>query len=779
MTYERNQFTIHSERGIPCSPRWFCDGRLSFGYDEKGIYRLEYFMPIKDNGNSIIFRRGIFDCFRCSVRANGLRYCGDYQNTGVTPFGLCSDWSIGADKGKYGVYAVNEAVVFSFESAFDCDFVLSWYASTQFIPTDNGEIDGGTLGYRRSWHDWSEDDGMLLGGFTDARGDDAYTLYAAVVSNRQMQHCRSAYNDRHECTLHGNGTQYFGILFGTDLDNLKMRAKQFSHSFSSYIEQQNQRYLGLQARTPILHTGIEELDAFAALAPYYHESLKPRDLPGTVRAKTSRYWVWGWDTMISNLCSFLWGDDSYLEQMLDYYASVYDPNTGLPHASCYDGSNSTVPAPSSLDGIFIVLLEQYGNLCNDTSLWRKHHSTVAQMLQRLIASQSKIPGLFVGTSLFPDFPKCLKENGRDISLFNNSIYYAMLRAAEHILLSNGDSALAAQAHDLFCQMEQTFFRSFFNREKGYFTNSIDADTLVQRDCINYCGYFWDSDYHEELLGLFSDKCIDSVLKNAMSLMSFRAFPLWDDSFDADANQFHCTWGAVEEVLLRLGKNTEHREPTNLWIKKLRYWMSKLTCPEGESFAYETETPELDRWNSESGTWQAYTARKWYSELFGVILGLSFDRGGLTFSVPQIQFSLSNLNMFGKRFRIRTEGSGDAIESIIVNGHKLCGSLKAPTDLLLSDAENDIVIVLGKPQMTYLARATGMVLTDYSMDNDRICCQASGLGTSRLLVHGDAEILIDGKLCPTRVASGYTIAEVTEWLPDRMHDVEIVSKILRR
>ena len=71
------------------------------------------------------------------------------------------------------------------------------------------------------------------------------------------------------------------------------------------------------------------------------------------------------------------------------------------------------------------------------------------------------------------------------------------------------------------------------------------------------------------------------------------------------------------------------------------------------------------------------------------------------------------------------------------------------------------------------------MTDYSMDNDRICCQASGLGTSRLLVHGDAEILIDGKLCPTRVESGYTIAEVTEWLPDRMHDVEIVSKILHR
>ena len=262
------------------------------------------------------------------------------------------------------------------------------------------------------------------------------------------------------------------------------------------------------------------------------------------------------------------------------------------------------------------------------------------MLQRLIASQSKIPGLFVGTSLFPDFPKCLKENGRDISLFNNSIYYAMLRAAEHILLSNGDSALAAQAHDLFCQMEQTFFRSFFNREKGYFANSIDADTLVQRDCINYCGYFWDSDYHEELLGLFSDKCIDSVLKNAMSLMSFRAFPLWDDSFDADANQFHCTWGAVEEVLLRLGKNTEHREPTNLWIKKLRYWMSKLTCPEGESFAYETETPELDRWNSESGTWQAYTARKWYSELFGVMVVCIATEGGENVAKKQTSGNLA-------------------------------------------------------------------------------------------------------------------------------------------
>lgn len=778
MTYERTQFTIHSERGIPCSPRWLCDGRLSFGYDEKGIYRLEYFMPVRDNGNPIMFRRGVFDCLRCSVRANGLRYCGDYQNTDVTPFSLRSDWSIGVDKGKYGVYAVDEAVVFSFESVFDCDFVLSWYTSTQFIPADNGEVDGGTFGYRRSWHDWSEQEGTLLGGFTDTREDEAYTLYAAIVSHEQMQHSRSAYNGRHECILHGNGTQYFGILFDTDPDNLKMRAKQISRDFSSRIEQQNQRYFDLQARIPVLCTDIEELDTFAALAPFYHESLKPRDLPGTVRAKTSRYWVWGWDTMIANQSSFIWSDDSYLKQMLDYYASAYDPNTGLPHASCYDGSNSNVPAPSSLDGIFIILLEQYGALCNDISLWQKYHSTVVQMLQRLLASQSRIPGLFVGTSLFPDFPKCLKENSLDISLFNNSIYYAMLRAAEHILLSNGDGALAAQVHELFCQMEQTFARSFFNRERGYLANSIDADTLTQRDCINFCGYFWDSDYHEELLGLFADKCIDSVLKNAMSSMAFRAYPLWDDAFDGDANQLHCTWGAVEEVLLRLGKNTDHHEPIALWIKKLRYWMSKLTCPEGESFAYETETPELDRWNSESGTWQAYTARKWYSELFGIILGLSVDRGGLTFSVPQIQFSLSNLNMFGKRFCIRTEGSGDAIESIIVNGHMLHGSLKVPADLLLNDADNDIVIVLGKPQMTYLARAIGLLLTDYSMDNDRICCHASGLGTNRFLTHGDAEILIDGKPCQISAASRCAIAEVTGWLPDKMHDVEIVSKSQR-
>ena len=775
MTYERTQFTIHSEQGIPCSPRWICDGRLSFGYDEKGVYRLEYFMPVRNNGNPIIFRRGIFDCFRCSVRANDLRYCGDYQNTSVTPFSLCSDWSIGTDKGRFGVYAVDEAVVFSFESAVNCDFVLAWYTSTQFIPSENGEVDGGTSGYQRSWHDWSEQEGTLLGGFTDTREDEAYTLYVAIVSSGQMQHFRSAYNGRHECILHGNGTHYFGILFDTDPDSLKMRAKQLSRNFLAPIEQQKQRYLDVQAHTPVLHTDIEELDTFTALTPFYHESLKPRDIPGTVRAKTSRYWVWGWDTMIANLGAFLWGDYSYLKQMLDYYASVYNPHTGLPHASCYDGSNSNVPAPSSLDGIFIILLEQYGALCNDTSLWKKYHSTVAQMMQRLISFQSKIPGLFVGSSLFPDFPKCLKENGRDISLFNNSIYYAMLRAAEHILLSNGDHALAAQAHDLFCKMEQTFCNSFFDQERGYLANSIDADTLTQRDCINYCGYFWDSDYHEELLGLFADRCISSVLENAMSSMAFRAYPLWDDAFDVDANQLHCTWGAVEEVLLRLGKNTDHHEPIALWIKKLRYWMSHLTCPEGESFAYETEAPELDRWNSESGTWQAYTARKWYSELFGIILGLSVDRGGLTFSVPQIQFSLSNLNMFGKRFHICTEGRGNAIESIIVNGQRLHGSLKVPADLLLSDAENNIVIVLGKPQMTYLARATGMVLTDYSMDSGRICCQASGLGTIRLLLCGDAEILIDEKSYQTKTAGGYTIAEVTEWLPGKMHTVKIVSK----
>ena len=73
MKFDISNGCVYSKNGIPAMPRWFCDGRLAVKYGNEGVERIEYYVPEKEHGNQIIFNQGIFDCFRISIKKEGLR----------------------------------------------------------------------------------------------------------------------------------------------------------------------------------------------------------------------------------------------------------------------------------------------------------------------------------------------------------------------------------------------------------------------------------------------------------------------------------------------------------------------------------------------------------------------------------------------------------------------------------------------------------------------------------------------------------------------------------
>ena len=72
----------------------------------------------------------------------------------------------------------------------------------------------------------------------------------------------------------------------------------------------------------------------------------------------------------------------------------------------------------------------------------------------------------------------------------------------------------------------------------------------------------------------------------------RAIPVWDDSYDMDANQLHCTWPVVDEYVLRAAGKTGRRWILEAWAGWVSYWMDQLVCPEGISCRIETSRPEF-------------------------------------------------------------------------------------------------------------------------------------------------------------------------------------------
>ena len=67
-----------SKNGLPNDSLYFCDGRLAFAFDKQGVKELRYFMPFKKSPNPLLFRRNIFDCFRCIAEKDGKRYTPEF-----------------------------------------------------------------------------------------------------------------------------------------------------------------------------------------------------------------------------------------------------------------------------------------------------------------------------------------------------------------------------------------------------------------------------------------------------------------------------------------------------------------------------------------------------------------------------------------------------------------------------------------------------------------------------------------------------------------------------
>lgn len=88
MRYSIKNGAIYSKNGFPLPKQWFADGRLAFSYDKSGVEQIEYFIPTAKDGNRIIFKRNIFDCFRPSIQIGERRYTPDYANLYIMPYGL-------------------------------------------------------------------------------------------------------------------------------------------------------------------------------------------------------------------------------------------------------------------------------------------------------------------------------------------------------------------------------------------------------------------------------------------------------------------------------------------------------------------------------------------------------------------------------------------------------------------------------------------------------------------------------------------------------------------
>lgn len=757
--------------GMPIPFQWFTDDRLSFEMDEMGVTRVIYLNPLTRAGNPFIFMRRLMDGFRLYVEQDKVTYSPQLTNYSFLPFGFTADWLLNGIILKYSVHAVEESIVFSLElpdntpSNLDCK--LEFYESFKLTPCDRDDFMLSDWGAERKWGKWNFDAGnnCLLNGYTETPSGEETDLNKLDIQKWKsfLNVCITAGFELKQVVREQNTKQilrsknklqagkiYSYIISFIPEEGAIEKTKTKLFKSQNTIKERLDYYAGITQSHPVLISPHKELNKFMAMAPIFAEVLKVKKIPGAMRSNNVIYWVWGWDGMTSNSSLPYWGDADYLKQMLGCYMETADPENGIVHAFRNDMSIALFSSTPS-QAIYISLLYLYYSQTHDIEEVKKRYAFSKTIFDRILLLEAKNTGFCRGISLFPDFPKFMKETGRDASLFNNSLFYGAVRSLECLAILMDDLPYRDKARAVFTRFEKNFLPKFFNKEKKFFVSSIDTETLEQRDSYNLAAVKWDMGCFADLVDEVSPVSMDFMAKNLISNVGLREVPLWNDSFDGDGNQLHCWFTANAQYFIRTANENNRADLLSKFVGWVEYWTSQLTCPEAINYYAENVKPERERWNSMSGVWQMFGLKEWYLSVIHGIVGLDAGPGGITFyPYDGEEMTLQGFHYLGKQYDIEMKGSGKYIAEMDVNGVKYFG-----TNILPLDAGQNItgkrvnVSVLRtkqKQNRVFIKSGYGIELHEYTCKDSKIKARVGGLGTCNLKLHAETEpnVVINGK-----------------------------------
>ena len=669
--YQIKKGKILTDNGLPFAPRWFCDGRLAVQVDNMGLADINYFGANSDKYIAFHkrFRNGM-QFFIKNEKGTNLLKPGACE---ILPFGFNSD----SEKCAFSLFLANETIYFIIEPKEIIDFSLEFYDDYRFYPDTSEHRDVRYGGAPREWSEFTFLNNILSVSYTsqDRKTNIAFSSNAVMTYNKSKKGGKHILSAK---ALQKGEEFVLAIHFSNGANN----------DFAKYKEDiatQFKRYETVANRTPVLHSSHKVLNQFFELAPMYHESLKTIDVKGAIRAQSTHYWVWGWDSMTSNNCSLYWGDHAFIGDMLSFM-ETYSDGSGIAHAFSTNMQNGDAAAPPA-QGMYLCLMDLYRLSGGDIS---KHYSFAKRLFDMILATEVGEIGLCKGYSLYPDHRDLIHETGQDISSFNNTVSYCSVCSMEKIAKSMGDMDTAEKARAFAERMETNFCNMMYNPKFNFFDASVEATTFEKRDVASNNSIKWENNYCEHLISGVAKECLNFYENHLVCKAGIRPHPEWDDCYDADSNQLHCWWPVMSEFYIRLINRFDRPKLMNQYIGWVEYWTERLMCPEGIDCYCDDPNVPFDNWNAMPGIWHAYSVRGFYNAIVHGFIGIDFDENGINFyPYSGEEVSVEQLHWGEKTFSVSMRGSGPLILDVVLNGVSL-GSVKTIPYKLLA-RENEIFV----------------------------------------------------------------------------------------
>ena len=392
------------------------------------------------------------------------------------------------------------------------------------------------------------------------------------------------------------------------------------------------------------------------------DSLKVKDLPGAIRAADSGYWVWGWDSMVYSDAMLFVQDAAAARDMLAYYRRLAHPRLGIPHAITLDG-NPLLAMAFPAQCLYAVLLYNTYVFTGDRALLAEFFPFAASLVRRAVEQEVGETGLVRGVSLYPDFPECLGQDGEDLSVFNNSIFYQALRALATLAEDAGVPAEAAEFTAHADRLAVNFER-FLDPQTGYFVDSLSARDFSPRRHYPVYALLWVTPFAHDLVRGREQGIAAFMRQHFPARHGVRLFPRWDECFYRDGNQLGMYMPVIEPFYLEMMRLTAQPDAIPEWFANLAWFWRQLTIPEALTCEMANHGLTVDN----PGRKQAFCVKAWYSMFMHAIAGIEPGLHGIQFTPSDAgDIAIRRLQIRGHLLDIRIQGRGWDIGELRLNG----------------------------------------------------------------------------------------------------------------
>ncbi len=674
-------------QGFPLSHVHFSGGRTGMAVaGHGGIVDLIYYGR-QSLGGASVFRSDFPHSpwpkiFRVTLEIDGQAYAPDFQNARLYPFGFeAKGCSVGVEY-FVQVFLLNDALVQSVR-------ILDNPANSQvrLKASHHGHVR--TTPDFRKWTPWvsaREGNGVV----TSCRDVLSETALRAAVAERKtnpVQKITFENTDVADAEIHvgvcsTNGlshkstggvhegfkhyflTQPFSdeaaliMCFHPEQGGLTWRMKDLSARALDECRTQVNTWQSRIEQRPRIGVGSPEFRSCLENIPGVLDSLKVADIPGAMRAAAHGYWVWSWDNLVYPEAHLFANDAVFIRDLLRFVIAHRDPVLGIPH-QFNTRLTPQMAMAFPVQCLFITTLYSYYCHTGDEALLAEAFPFAVWIVERCEESKVGNIGLIEGTSLYPDYPGLLGQDGRDLSVFNNSVYYQGIVALSHLAAEmgriTGADTFAALSRRCSKQAEITraaFLRFFFDSATGYYLDSVSATDFSRRKHHPVYAILWVSPFARELLGSHVEEIADFLSDHFVRPHGLGMFPEWDTAWMCDGNQCGAYYPVVEPFFRNVMKLAGRPDELKVWTENVAWFWQSHTIPEGLTYESENELPD------NPGAKQAFAAKAWYSVFLNTILGLEPGPEGITLRTGPfvVEGTVKNISIRNKSLDVHMVGT---------------------------------------------------------------------------------------------------------------------------